>query len=181
MAMKRSQKETLVSELAKTMQESPASFLVSYQGSTVEALQAFRTKLREQDARFRVAKARLFKIAAQEVPGGPEFAEQFKEQVGMVFSGQDVGAVAKELVGFAKKNESIKVVSGFYESQVLSEDQVKYFASLPSREVLLAQVVGTMQAPIATFVRLLSMLITRLLYVLQRIAEQKEAQAGVQA
>ena len=90
-----------------------------------------------------------------------------------MFSGQDVGATAKELVGFAKEHDAIKVVSGLYESQVLSNEQIKYFATLPSREVSLGQVVGTLQAPIATFVRLLSMLITRLLYVLQRIAEQK--------
>ena len=176
--MNRNQKEALVGNLAQQLQDAPASFLVNYQGSTVETLQAFRTKLREKEAKFRVAKARLFKIAAQDVPGGSEFADLFKEQVGLVFSGNDVGGTAKELVDFAKENEAIKVVSGFYESQVLSNDQVKYFASLPSREVLLGQVVGTMQAPIATFVRLLSMLITRLLYVLQRIAEQKQAQAA---
>ena len=78
------------------------------------------------------------------------------------------------MVDFAKGNESIKVVSGFYEAQVLSTEQVVYFASLPSREVLLGQVLGTLQAPIAQFVRLLNLLIVRLLYVLQRIAEQKQ-------
>lgn len=173
--MNRSQKESLVGKLAEQMQSAPASFLVNYQGSSVNTLQAFRTKMRDKQAQFRVAKARLFKIAAQDVPGGPDFAELFKEQIGMVFSGEDVGGVARELVDFSKDNESVKVLSGFYESKVLSNEQVKYFASLPSREVLLGQVVGTMQAPIASFVRLLNMLIVRLLFVLQRIAEQKQA------
>ena len=173
--MNRSQKETLVGELAQQMQNSPASFLVNYQGSSVQTLQEFRTKVREKQARFRVAKARLFKIAAQDIPGGPDFAELFKEQVGIVFSGDDVGSLAKELVDFSKDNESVKVLSGFYESKVLSNEQVKYFAALPSREVLLGQVVGTLQAPIASLARLLNMLIVRLLFVLQRIAEQKQA------
>lgn len=172
--MNRSQKETLVGELAQQMQNSPASFLVNFQGSSVQTLQAFRTKVRDKQAAFRVAKARLFKIAAQDIPGGPDFAELFKEQVGVVFSGDDVGSLAKELVDFAKDNESVKVLSGFYESKVLSDEQVKYFASLPSREVLLGQVVGTLQAPISSLARLLNMLIVRLLFVLQRIAEQKQ-------
>lgn len=176
--MNRSQKEALVKDLAKDLTNAPAAFLVNYQGSTVESLQKLRTTLRTKDARFRVAKARLFKIAANSIEGGKDFAELLKEQVGLVFSGEDVGGTAKELVDFSKANDSIKVVSGLYESRVLSNEQIKYFATLPSREVLLGQVVGTMQAPIATFVRLLSMLITRLLYVLQRIAEQKAGQAA---
>ena len=176
--MNRSQKEALVKDLTQNLQDAPAAFLVNFQGSTVERLQQLRAGLRTKEASFRVAKARLFKIAAGSIEGGQDFADLFKEQVGLVFSGEDVGGTAKELVNFSKNNDSIKVLSGLYESQVLSNEQIKYFATLPSRDVLLGQVLGTLQAPIATFARLLSMLITRLLYVLQRIAEQKAEQAA---
>jgi len=174
--MNRSEKELLVGELAQQLQGASAAFLVNYQGSSVKTLHLLRKKLREKESSLKVAKARLLKIAVSTLPGGAAFAPQLKEQVGVVVAGgSDVSGVAKDLIEFARGNETIKVVSGFYEAQVLSTEQVVYFASLPSREVLLGQVLGTMQAPIAQFVRLLNMLILQLLYVLQRIAEQKQA------
>lgn len=176
--MNRSQKELLVTELAQQLQGASAAFLVNYQGSSVKTLHALRKQLRTRDSSLRVAKARILKLAVSTVPGGNNFAPMLKEQVGLVIAaGKDVSGVAKNLVDFAKGNETIKVVSGFYEAQVLSTEQVVYFASLPSREVLLGQFLGTLQAPIAHFVRLLNMLIVRLLYVLQRIAEQKQQAA----
>lgn len=176
--MNRSEKELLVGELAQQLQGASAAFLVNYQGSTVKTLHTLRKKLRVRESSLRVAKARILKIAVSTMPGGTNFAPMLKEQVGLVIAaGKDVSGVAKELIDFAKSNETIKVVSGFYETQVLSMEQVVFFASLPSREVLLGQVLGTLQAPIAQFVRLLNLLIVRLLYVLQRIAEQKQQAA----
>ncbi|MGD1997458.1 MAG: 50S ribosomal protein L10 [Candidatus Dependentiae bacterium] len=171
--MNRTQKEAVVAQLRDSMASAPASFLVKYQGATVDMLQAFRAGLRNQQAQFKVAKARLMKIAAADVPGADAFAEQFQDQVGLVFADGDVSAAAKEISTFAKANGAIQVLSGLFEQKVLSAAEVKYLASLPSREVLLAQVLGTLQAPVATFVRQLSMLILQLLYVLQRIAEKK--------
>lgn len=171
--MNRTQKEAVVAQLRDSMVNAPASFLVNYQGATVDVLQTFRAGLRNQQAQFKVAKARLMKIAAADVPGGEAFAHNFQDQVGLVFADGDVSAAAKELMSFSKENEAIEVLSGLFEQKVLSAAEVKYLASLPSREVLLAQVLGTLQAPVATFVRQLSMLILQLLYVLQRIAEKK--------
>jgi len=173
--MNRSEKELLVGELAQQLQHASAAFLVNYQGSTVKTLHLLRKKLRSRESSLKVAKARLLKLAISTMPGGNKFAPMLKEQVGLVIAGgSDVSGVARDLVDFAKGNGSVKVVSGFYGSQVLSLEQVVYFATLPSREVLLGQVLGTLQAPIAQFVRLLNLLIVRLLYVLQRIAENKQ-------
>jgi len=173
--MNRSEKELLVGELAQQLQGASAAFLVNYQGATVKTLHLLRKKLRTNESSLKVAKARLLKLAVTSMPGGADFAVQLKEQVGLVIArGGNVSGVAKDLVDFAKSNETVKVVSGFYETQVLSTEQVVYFASLPSREVLLGHMLGTLQAPIAQFVRLLNALIVRLLYVLQRIAEQKQ-------
>ena len=80
-----------------------------------------------------------------------------------------------EIVEFSKKNEAIKLLTGFFDEKVLSKEEVMYFAKLPSRQVLLGQVVGTLQAPIVSLARLFNALILRLLYVLQRIAEKKAA------
>ena len=176
--MNRSQKELLVNDVAQQLQGASAAFLVNYQGSQVKTLHALRKKLRTNESSFRVAKARLLKLAVSTMPGGTDFAQMLREQVGLVIANtKDVGGVAKDLLEFARTNETIKVMSGFYEAQVLSTEQMIYFASLPSREVLIGHLLGTMQAPIAQFVRLLNLLIVRLLYVLKRIAEVKEQTA----
>lgn len=177
--MNRTQKEAAVARFKDALAQAPASFLVEYKGATVAALEAFRAKLRDKSAQFKITKARLMKIAAQDIPGGADFSQGFsQQQIGLVFASDDVSGAAKEVVEFAKENEgAIKVLSGFYSEKVLSKEEVEFFAKLPPREVLLGQVAGTLQAPIVSLARLLNMLIVRLLYVLQRIAEKKEAAA----
>jgi len=170
----RSQKEAAVVELRKGLAESAATFLINYRGADVAALQNLRGKLREKDARFKISKARLMKIAASEINGGASLNGLLKDQIGLVFAnGSDVSAVAKSIVDFAKEHDSVDIVSGFYESSVMTQDQVKFFASLPPREVLLAQLAGTLNAPLSNFVSVLHALIARLLYVLKRIEEKK--------
>lgn len=173
--MNRAQKEAVVAQVRDAMAQASATFLVDFQGAPVSTLQALRVQLRTQDAKMKVTKARLMKIAAQEVPGADAFAQGFEKQVGLVFAGEDVSAAAKEIVEFSKKNEAIKLLNGFFDEKVLSKEEVMYFAKLPSRQVLLGQVVGTLQAPIVSLARLFNALILRLLYVLQRIAEKKAA------
>lgn len=172
--MNRQQKEAVVADVKNMLGQAEASFLVKYQGLNVKDVLSLRRALREKEAQFKVAKARLMKIAAQDIEGIDAFRESFKDQVGLVFALQDVPAVAKQLVAFAKDHKSLEVLSGFFEAQMLSKQEVEFLASLPTREVLLAQLAGTLQAPIANFARLLHTLIARLLYVLTQIAEKKE-------
>lgn len=173
--MNRQEKEQVVSQVRDAMNASEATFLINYQGASVTLLQTLRRTLYEKNGKLQVAKARLMKIAAAEIDGAEPFTQDFKEQVGLVFAQDQVSEIAKELVNFEKNNEVLNVVSGFYENQHLSKDQVKFFASLPPREVLIAQVLGMLQAPVSQFVGVLHALIARLLYVLQAIAEKKEA------
>ena len=94
-----------------------------------------------------------------------------------MFAKSNVSEVAKALVSFEKANNSLpRIIAGFFESECLSLEQVKFIASLPHRDILVAQLLGTMQAPIVQFVRVLHTLIAQLLYVLQRIEEKKNSQ-----
>ena len=173
--MNREQKEAVVADVRQSIESSAATFLVNYKGASVPVLQSLRRALYAKESRLKVTKARLMKIAAEGIEGSESLNDYFKDQIGLVFAKDQVSEVAKELVGFSKQHGALQVVSGFYESSVLTKEQVEFFASLPPREVLLGQVVGTIQAPIAQFASLLNQLIVRLLYVLQRIAEKKEA------
>ena len=134
--MSRQQKQQEIADLKDMLHSSKAAFLVEYKGLTVAQMQSLRKVLREQNAHVRVSKARLMKIAAQDLAGVQDFSSQFKGQVGLVFACDEVPAVAKKIVGFAKDNEALTVVSGFFESTVPSRTDIGALATLPSREVL---------------------------------------------
>ncbi|MFA6526977.1 MAG: 50S ribosomal protein L10 [Candidatus Babeliales bacterium] len=167
--MNRHQKEAAVAEVRELFSQTQATFLVNYQGMSVSHLQSLRRALRENNGVLKVTKATLMKKATHDIVGVDNFSAQFKDQVGLVFAKGDISSVAKQLKTFSEQNEALKLLSGFFEARVLSQQEVAYLASLPARDVLLAQVVGTVQAPIASFVRLLNLLTVRLLYVLKEI------------
>ena len=91
----------------------------------------------------------LVKRAIEGMPGTDDLMPLLKDQVALVFADKESPAVAKVIYDFAKNNEKITVVGGFAASKVLAADTVKRIALLPSREVLLGQLSGILQAPIA--------------------------------
>jgi large subunit ribosomal protein L10 len=170
--MNRQEKELVVSDIRDALSNAQAAFLVDYKGLNVEQLQSLRKELRNASGSLKITKARLMKIAAQDVKGSESFAETFKDQVGLVFAKADVSTVAKKIADFSKENDALKIVSGFFESKLMSKDQVLALASLPSRDVLLAMLARTLNAPATNLTRLLCMLITRLLFVIKQISEK---------
>ncbi len=171
--MDRQQKELVVNNLRQDFQGSTASFLVKYQGLSVGQMQALRKGLKGQDGELKVTKARLMRLAADGVSGVQDMIPYFKDQVGLVFARGESSAVAKVLYDFEKEHAPLVLIVGTMEEQLLDAGAIKALALLPPREVLLAQLCGTLQAPISTTVRLLNLLIVRLLVVMKKIAEQK--------
>lgn len=153
--LNRQQKMEVVSDLKSKFSTSKGVFLVDYKGLTVSQLQNLRKTLRAEKASLRVAKARLMKIAAQESNVIKDFSDNFKNQVGLIFFSNEIPLIAKKVIEFTKSNEGLKVVVGCENSKLLTEQEIKFLASLPSREVLLAHLVGTLQAPLSMLVRIL--------------------------
>lgn len=178
--MNRQQKEAAVANVKELFRTSPAAFLVKYKGLSVKQLQAFRRGLRTQNGTFTVTKARLMKIAAEKnidtVKHIDIFKENFREQVGLVFSrGDNTPALIKSLVSFAKENEQLEIIAGLFEQRLILNDEIRLLASLPSREVLLAMLAGTLQAPIAALARALNEVLTqRSGGTLNAVAESEE-------
>ena len=154
--MNRQQKEGLVELLRQEFTDAQASFIVDYKGLTVGNLHTLRKQLREQNGTFRIAKG---------VDGVDELLQYIHGQIGLVFAADDVAAVAKALHTFVQANEKMTLLAGFVDARVLNAQNVVRIASLPSKDVMLAQVCGTMKAPITNFVGILNMLILRLLFV----------------
>jgi Ribosomal protein L10 len=172
--MNRQQKERVVQSLREQFSQSPASFLVEYKGLTVNQLQDLRTKLRAQGGTFKVAKNRLMRIAVEDLAGNQPLVPYFKEQIGVVFASDQPPAVAKVLHEFSKIHAALALVMGQLDAKLLSPDAIKMIATLPSREVLLAQVCGSLKAPITNMHMVLKIQLIQLVVVLKKIADNKQ-------
>lgn len=171
--MNRQQKEQVIELLKDNFNKSAASFVVNYQGLTVDKMQTLRNELRSQGGTLKVTKARLMKRAVDGMQDVEALTPYLEQQVGVVFASQEAPTVAKVLSDFAKDNEALQVVVGCLDAQLLDQASVARIASLPSKEVLLAQVCGTMKAPIAGLANVLNILVVRLLWTLKQVQEKK--------
>jgi large subunit ribosomal protein L10 len=161
--MNRQEKSQLVSELKNQFSHSVGSILVGYKGLSVNQLQKLRRGVRQNGGNFKVTKARLMKIAAENVETAQPLIPYFKEQVGLIFLENQDPAVIKFLYNFSKENEALKMVAGSLDAKLVDAATLVRLASLPSREVLLAQVCGILKAPIS-----------KLAFVVQQISNKKQ-------
>lgn len=174
--MNRQEKESVVSQLREEFSQSEAAFLVGYRSLTVRQLERLRSDLRQKGGTFKITKARLMKLAVKGLDGQQDLAPFFKNQVGLVFSTQETPEIAKILKEFAKEHVALELVVGCLDRKILQKNDVIRIATLPSREVLLAQVAGTLNAPISSLASVLNVLIVRLLWTLKQVEEQKNQQ-----
>ncbi len=172
--MNRQQKELVVSLLRENFAQSPASFIVDYKGLTVSQMQNLRSKLRACGGSLKVAKARLMKIAVGDLEDGQALVPYLKDQIGVVFASDELSAVAKALSEFAKNNEALQLVVGRLDGSLIDKQAISRMALLPSREVLLAKLCGTLNAPISRLAFVLNMQIVQLLLVLKQIIDKKK-------
>lgn len=149
--MKKQHKQAAIENLEARFSSSQAAFLINYQGMTVAQLKALRFQLDDKGGSLKVAKNRLAKLALKGVSSCQGLDSLLVGQLAYVFSKGEITTVAKVLVDFAKKNDKLKVVAGCSESKVYDAKSVAVLASLPSREVLLAQLCGVLNAPVVLF------------------------------
>lgn len=168
------QKQKLVQEIKEKIENATLVICTDYRGLNVDQVNDLRNKLRVPGVEYRVLKNTMFRFALQEA-GYERIAEQIHGPNAVIFSKEDPVGPAKIIFDFAKANKQIELKIGILEGQFLSADGIKDLAQLPTREVLLAQVVGTMQAPITSFVRVLNANLTGLVRALDGIREQKQA------
>ena len=175
--MNRQHKMAVVESLHNDFASNKAAFVIGFQGLTVAQMQKLRNELRKHGGKLVFAKTRLMKRAAEGFEGPEGLLPSFREQVGLVFASQEPAVIAKVLQDFSKTNESLRIVSGCLDSMILDGQSVIRIASLPSREVLLAQVCGTIQAPLAGFVRVLNVMTLQLLWTLKQVGEKKQQES----
>jgi large subunit ribosomal protein L10 len=150
--MARPEKVEQVDLLAEKLRNAKVAVLTDYRGLSVGQLQDLRGRLRSQEVEYRVVKNTLARRAAAEA-GHDEFQDLLKGPVAIAFGYSDLGAPARVLGEFTRQTRlKLDIVGGLVEGRVMNPDQVRQTADLPSREILIAQLLGTLQSPVAQLV-----------------------------
>lgn len=170
--MNRTEKQEAVKTFSEKVKKAKAFVLADYLGLTVSQMTNLRRKLHEQKSSIRVVKNRLFKRALKDL--SIEGLDAYlKGPVAMAYSNEDPISPAKILVAFAKENDKLKIKAGFMDKKVLTVQMLNELAQLPSREILLAKLLGTMNAPATNFALVLSAVPRQLVTALNAIKEKK--------
>ena len=152
------QNKKVVADLVELLKSAQAGVLVDYRGITVEQDTQLRNKLREAGVEYKVVKNTLTRFAANEV-GYQELDSSLHGPTALAISSTDPVAPAKVLSDFAKDVEAIEIKAGFLDGKVISIDEIKTLANTPSREVLIAKIMGSLNSPISKLVRTLQALV----------------------
>lgn len=172
--MNRKEKASLIGLLQDDFSTSQAAFLVGYQGLTVAQMETLRKEVRAKGGKLKVAKNRLVRRAVTDIEGTCELGGQLKNQLGVVFAGEGFTDIAKVLVNFSKENAAFSIVAGCLESELINKEKITRLATLPSKEILLAQMCGTIKAPVSNLVGVLNMIVLKPLFALKQIEAQKQ-------
>ncbi len=170
----RQEKVDVVSEIRSKLEAADAAFLTEYRGLSVGALAALRVTLRQSGAEYKVYKNTLARFAARDA-GIDGLDDLLIGPTGITFVTGDVAAAAKALRDASKANPLLVIKGGSLGKVVLSAKDVEALAELPSRDVLLAQFAGALQAPLVKTANLLQALPRSFAYGLKALIEQKEA------
>ena len=175
-------KKAIVAEIKENLTSAKGAVLTSYKGLTVAMDTELRRELRKSGVTYKVIKNTMTRIAAKEA-GLDGLNEHLEGTTALAFSREDAVAPAKVICGFMKKNKLedagiLTVKVGLVEGKVISDKEVKALANLPSREELIAKLLGSMNAPIANTVGVLSAVIRNAVYVIDAIREKKEKESA---
>lgn len=178
MAVTKAQKEVTLKSLEENFAKAKAVYFAQNKGLQVKKVTDLRKKLHKEGIDLVVAKKTLMKLAAKK-NNLPEITDDIMEgAVAAAFSYDDIIAPAKLLHLFSKENENLVLLGGLVEGKLLSKAEAKQLATLPSRQELLAKLVGSMQSPISGFHGVLSGVLRKFVYGLKAVHDKKAATPG---
>jgi large subunit ribosomal protein L10 len=157
-------KETKVSEIKEKLEKAQSVIMVNYQGLTVSEDTELRKNLREAGVEYKVYKNTLVTRAANDL-GLEKLVEFLEGPIAVALGYDDPTAPARILNDFAKAHKALELKAGLVQGEIYDEAKIKELASVPSKEVLIAKLLGSFQAPISKFA-----------YLVSAIKDQKEAQ-----
>lgn len=151
----RTLKEAKVAEIKEKLEKATSVVLSQYQGLTVEEDTVLRKNLREAGVEYKVYKNTLVTLAAKEL-GLEGIVEYLEGPVAIAFGYEDVTVAARVLNDFAKDHKKLELKAGIVEGVVYDTDKIKQLATIPSKEVLIAKLLGSIKSPISSFARVIN-------------------------
>ena len=166
-----------VEQLTERLRKAKVAVLTDYRGLTVAQLEDLRARLRGSDVEYRVVKNTLARRAAVDA-GHPDFQDVLKGPVAIAFGYDELGVPSRLLAEFARATRlKLDIVGALAEGRVLTADQVRQLADLPPRDVLIAQLLGTLQTPVAQLMATIQAPVSELVGLLEARKNQLEAAA----
>jgi len=178
LALSKDSKKEILQDLIVKFKESKGVILTDYQGMNVAQISSLRNELKEEKVEFKVVKNTLLEKASEEL----NVEDLTKDLIGctaMAFCSDDGVAPARLLKEYFRKNKvNLKVKSGLINGRVFSPEKIMEIASLPSKDVLIAQTINGIKSPLYSLVFILQGPLRGLVYTLEAIKKQKEAKVS---
>ncbi len=169
----RQRKAEIVEELRQKLEKARGIYLVDFAGMTVEDSRALRKELRPKGFEYKVAKNTLIRRALQAIGDHAELEQHLVGQTGLVLSYTDGVAPARVLRDFIKRIEKPRFKAAVVEGQYFGSEQLDQLAALPSREELIAGILGSLQAPIAGIAGAIAALMRDIAYLVEEVARKR--------
>ena len=178
MALSKDSKKEILQDLIVKLKESKGVVLTDYQGMNVFQISSLRNELKEKKVEFKVVKNTLMEKASEEL----NIKDLTKDLIGctaIAFSSDDGVAPARLLKEYFEKNKTdLKIKSGLIDGRVFSAEKIMEIASLPSKDVLIAQMINGVKSPLYSLVFILQGPLRGLIYTLESVKKQKEAKVS---
>ena len=172
MSTNKERKELVVAEIKEKIQSAHSLVFIDYRGLTVAEVTELRNLYRKEGVEYHVLKNTMIELAAHEL--GIEALDTYlKGPTAVAFGMKDPVAPAKIITDFIKRVKKTEVKCGYVDGQVIDVAGVKALAELPPKEVLIAKMMGSLNAPITNFVGVLSATLRSLVYAIDAVRKQK--------
>lgn len=171
MPILRLKKEEILNEIKDKLSRNKLVVFVNYKGLNVKTLESLRRELRKEGIDFKVVKKTLLGLGLKEA-GMEKDIKSLEGQIGVAIGYKDELIPAKVISKFAKEFEKLKILAGIFENKFVGKDKIVALAEVPSREELLAKLVGSVNSPVSGMVNVLAGNIRGLVQVLNAISQK---------
>ncbi len=175
--MPKQSKLDTVADVKARLAQSKAIIVTDYRGMTVSEMTTLRRKLREEGVQYKIIKNRLAKIALRD-SGMNTLDELLKGTTAIAFGVKDPVGPAKVLAAYAKENDKLKILGGLMDNDYLDLAAIGNLATLPSRDVLLSRLLGSLTSPVQKLAYGLNQTVAKVVYAFDAVARKKAEQEG---
>lgn len=173
--MKKEEKGEMIEQIKELVKNSSAILLVNYSGVNVADINKIRSDFRKEGVTYKVFKNTLFKKALEQLGGYEKFNTQLVGMVGVVFAGENFVAPAKIIKKYFDEKQKLSFKGCYIESTFYGAEQLNAIASMPTKDEIMAGIVGSIAAPASGIVGTINAVISGLVSVVDEISKRKAA------